>query len=52
MPTRGSYSQTDPSNGSQQDNVLTWIEGDLLAGMNVGTVGSETTLAQADHAER
>ena len=39
------YSQTDPSNGGPQDNVLTWIEGDLLAGMNVGTVGSEKVLA-------
>jgi hypothetical protein len=39
----GSFSQTDPSNGGPQDNVLTWIEGDLLAGMNVGTVGSEKT---------
>ena len=42
----GSYSQTDPSNGGPQDNVLTWVEGDLLAGMNVGTVGSEKTLKQ------
>jgi hypothetical protein len=40
------YSQTDPSGSGPQDNVLTWIEGDLLAGMNVGTVGSEKTLAQ------
>jgi hypothetical protein len=42
----GSYSQTDPSQGGPQDNVLTWIEGDLLAGMNVGTVGSDKTLSQ------
>ena len=40
------YSQTDPSNGGPQNNVLTWMEGDLLAGMNVGTVGSEKTLTQ------
>ena len=39
----GNYSQTDPSKGGPQDNVLTWIEGDLLAGMNVGTVGSDKT---------
>ena len=42
----GVYSQTDPYNGGPQNNVLTWAEGDLLAGMNVGTVGSDKTLAQ------
>jgi hypothetical protein len=42
----GVFNQTDPSNGGPQDNLLTWIEGDLLAGMNVGTVGSEKTLTK------
>jgi len=42
----GAYSQTDPYNGGPQNNLLTWVEGDLLAGMNVGTVGSDKTLAQ------
>ena len=40
----GVYSQTDPYNGGPQNNLLTWIEGDLLAGMNVGAVGSNKTL--------
>ena len=42
----GVYSQTDPYNGGPQNNLLTWAEGDLLAGMNVGAVGSDKTLTQ------
>lgn len=41
----GAYNQTDPYNGGPQNNLLTWVEGDLLAGMNVGTVGSDKTLS-------
>src|SRR5262249_10137065 len=43
----GVYSETDPYNGGPQNNMLTWAEGDLLAGMNVGTVGSDKTLTNA-----
>ncbi|MEO8752003.1 MAG: beta-1,3-glucanase family protein [Casimicrobiaceae bacterium] len=43
----GVYSQTNPYNGGPQNNLLTWIEGDLLAGMNVGTVGSDKTLTKS-----
>ena len=41
------YSFTDPYSGGPQNNVLTQIAGDLLAGMNLGTTGSTATLAQA-----
>ena len=43
----GVYTQTNPYGGGPQNNVLTWAEGDLLAGMNVGTVGSDKTFTQA-----
>jgi hypothetical protein len=43
----GVYSQTDPYNGGPQNNLLTWAMGDLLAGMNVGAVGSDKTLTQS-----
>lgn len=36
--------QTNPFNGGPQNNVLTQIEGDLFAGMNVGSLGSVTPL--------
>ena len=38
------FSQTDLFVGGPQNNVLTQAEGDLFAGMNVGTVGSNKTL--------
>ncbi len=41
------YTQTNPYGGGPQNNILTWAEGDLLAGMNVGTVGSDKTLPQS-----
>lgn len=41
------YSQTDPFNGGPQNNVLTQIEGDLFAGMNVGTLGSTFAIPSA-----
>jgi hypothetical protein len=47
QPVPTAWSQTDPYNGGPQNNLLTWAEGDLLAGMNVGTVGSTVALAQA-----
>ena len=41
------FSQTNPFNGGPQNNVLTQIEGDIFAGMNVGSLGSATKLASA-----
>jgi hypothetical protein len=41
----GTYRQTDPFNGGPQNDITTWMMGDLLAGMNVGAVGSVKTFA-------
>lgn len=41
------WSQTDLFNGGPQNNLLTWVEGDLFAGMNVGSLGSDKTLKNA-----
>lgn len=44
-PEPAAWSQTNPYDGGPQNNLMTWLLGDLLAGMNVGAVGSDTTLA-------
>jgi len=41
----GVYSQTNPYTTGPQNNVMTWIMGDLLAGMNIGAAGSTKTFA-------
>ena len=41
------YSQTNPFNGGPQNNVLTQIEGDLFAGMNVGFAWQHDDTRQA-----
>jgi hypothetical protein len=41
----GTYSQTNPFSGGPQNDIMTWMMGDLLAGMNVGAVGSKKTFA-------
>jgi hypothetical protein len=41
----GTYSQTNPFSGGPQNDIMTWMMGDLLAGMNVGAVGSTKTFA-------
>lgn len=39
------YSTTNPVSGGPKNDVLSWITGDLLSGMNLGTVGSDKTFA-------
>lgn len=39
--TDGGVTWHDTGAAGPQNNVFTWINGDLLAGMNVGTIGSE-----------